>query len=114
MVDTYDCQTSGACCFSPWTGDGYVRLYDIDLDRLQAISLPVIFQEQGYGDPPEVIPKLGTKDDGLGGRVCIAFEGRAGESCGCGIYTSRPEACRRFEVGGLLCQQARRRMGLAS
>ena len=114
MADEYDCQTCGACCCSPWTGDGYVRLYDIDLDRLQGVDVPVIFQTQGYGEPPEVIPKLGTKIDGQGGRVCVGFDGRAGEACGCGIYDSRPEACRKFEAGSELCKEARRRMGLAS
>lgn len=111
MSDVYDCQTCGACCFSPWTGDGYVRLYDIDLERLRESGLPVIHQEQG-GDPPEVVPKLGTKIVDPGSRGCVAFEGRLGESCTCGIYELRPEACRKFPPGGALCKQARQRMGL--
>jgi Fe-S-cluster containining protein len=113
MIAPYDCQTCGACCFSPWTGDGYVRLYDLDRERLEPLGLPVVLQTQGYDDPPEVIAKLGTKSDEQGGRVCVAFEGRAGQACACGIYAARPEACRQFEVGGLLCQEARRCKGLA-
>src|SRR5262245_11107537 len=112
MVDGHDCQTCGACCFSRWTGEGYVRLYEPDLDRLRPLSLPVIYQTQGDGDPPEVIPKLGTKVVEPGGRVCVAFEGRVGEACGCVIYPLRPGPCRRFEVGSSLCQEARQRMGL--
>lgn len=111
MADVYDCQSCGACCFSPWTGDGYVRLYNLDLGRLGG-RFPAVYQEQGYGEPPEVIPKLGTRIDEHGGRVCVAFEGRGGARCACGIYPSRPEPCRRFEAGGRLCREARQRLGL--
>src|SRR5438876_972247 len=93
----YDCQTCGACCYSPWTGDGYVRLYDIDLDRLDGSGLSIILQDQGeLGDLEEVLPKLGTGFDDQGRRTCIAFRGLAGKQCSCTIYADRPEACRRF------------------
>jgi Fe-S-cluster containining protein len=57
---------------------------------------------------------LGTRPyAGPGGdTVCAAFEGDVGGYCGCGIYARRPEACRRFEVAGFLCRQARRDAGL--
>lgn len=114
VVSEYDCQTCGACCNSPWTGAGYVTLCDIDLERLRPTGLPVVHQIQGYGDPPEVIAKLGTKFDALGRRVCMALDGRAGRNCSCSVYDRRPDACRRFEVGGELCRTARRRLGLPS
>ena len=108
----YDCQTCGACCASHWNGDGYVRLYDMDLARLDGMGLPILQQEQGYGDPPEVIPKLGTRFDDHGQRVCVAFQGSIGGACACGVYEQRPEACRRFESGSTLCREARQRFGL--
>jgi len=108
----YDCQSCGACCQSPWRGDGYVRLYDIDLDLVKATGLPIIEQVQGYGDPPEIISKLGTLIDAEGRRSCAAFAGTVGASCACTIYGQRPNACRRFEAGGSLCRESRRRYGL--
>jgi Fe-S-cluster containining protein len=105
----YDCQTCGACCRSPWAGDGYVRLHDIDLERLQGLSLPIIDQEQGDF---EVIPKLGTKWESAEQRICAAFTGQVAKSCSCSIYEHRPEACREYEVGGALCRQARQKAGL--
>src|SRR5262249_43840625 len=102
----------GAGCASPWDGDGYVRLYDIDIGRLHGSELPILMQQQGYGDPPEVIPKLGTRFDAHGQRVCVALAGSAAGPCACSIYEQRPEACRRFEMGSVLCREARRRFGL--
>jgi Fe-S-cluster containining protein len=108
---SYDCRACGACCHSPWTGDGYVRLYEVDLQRLRSTKLPVIQQVQG-GDPGDVIPKLGTRVDESDGRVCVAFEGRAGHTCGCTIYHRRPQACRQLEPGSAGCREARVRMGM--
>ena len=109
---SYDCQTCGACCRSPWTGDGYVTLYDIDLDRLAGSGLTIIEQAQGYGDSPDVILKLSTRFDEEGRRMCTALSGTIGQSCACTIYDHRPEACRRFAVGGSLCRDKRRQLGL--
>lgn len=109
---SYDCQTCGACCHSPWTGDGYVTLYEIDISRLSGTGMAIIEQVQGYGDSPAVIPKLGTRLDGDRQRLCQAFLGSIGATCLCTIYDQRPEACRRFEVGGSLCRDLRRRHGM--
>ena len=109
MTATFDCQTCGACCFSPWTGDGYVRLYEIDIERLLPTGLPVVFQTQ---ENSETITKLGTRPANKGLRACVGFAGGLGRSCSCTIYELRPEACRHFEVGGALCREARQRAGL--
>ena len=109
---SYDCQTCGACCQSPWTGDGYVTLYEIDLVRLAGSGLPIIEQDQSYGDSPDVILKLSTRIDDRGRRMCMAFSGTIGESSACAIYDHRPEACRHFEIGGSLCRDKRRQLGL--
>lgn len=110
MPTTLDCQTCGACCFSPWTGQGYVRLYNLDLARVHGRGLPVIHQLQD-GDSPEVVPKLATKLVPAG-RVCIAFEGEPGAACQCTIYTDRPNACRQVEPGSFTCRESRQRFGL--
>ena len=113
MNPEFDCQACGACCVSPYTGDGYVALDDSEATRLALTHLPVIFQRQG-GDPPEFLPKLGTKLSASATRVCAALEGMVHSSCSCSIYEGRPNACRQFEVGGKACREERRRMGLSA
>lgn len=110
----YDCQTCGACCTSPWTGPGYVRLYDGEREQIHRANLPVIEEEHPDADPPETFFKLGTKFDLLSRRVCAALKGIAGQSCTCSIYDTRPFACHQFEVGGQLCLEVRKRIGISS
>ena len=108
----YDCRTCGACCTSPWEGEGYVRLYDIDLERLRGSRLSILRQQEPNSDTPEEIVKLGTTFDAGRRHACVALSGRAGEMCACSVYERRPEACRKFEIGGALCRAARQRVGL--
>jgi hypothetical protein len=75
------------------------------------MQLPVIFQRQG-GDPPEFLPKLGTKLNGQTANVCAAFGGVVGSTCFCSIYEERPTDCRQLEVGSKACREARQRMGI--
>ena len=111
MNREFDCQTCGACCASPYSGEAYVALNDSEATRLTSAQLPVILQRQG-GDPPEVLLKLGTKLDRNSLKVCAAFEGVVGATCFCGIYEARPGACRQFQAGGPACREARRRMAV--
>jgi Fe-S-cluster containining protein len=111
MSGEFDCQTCGACCVSPYSSDAYVALDESEATRLALARLLVIFQRQA-GDPPEFLPKLGTKLSANATRVCAAFEGIVSSTCRCGIYEGRPNACRYFEVGGNACREARRRIGL--
>lgn len=109
---TYDCRLCGACCSGPQAVPGYVRLYDIDLERLRRTALPILRSEDQWSDWSEEIFRLGTKIDGAGRRVCIAFEGKVGDSCGCGIYEQRPNICRKVEPGSVPCREARVAAGL--
>lgn len=109
MNREFDCQTCGACCVSPYTGEAYVALSDSEATRVALARLPVILQRQG-GDPPEFLPRLGTKLDATATKVCAALGGVVGSQCFCSIYEERPSACRQFEVGGRECREARRRM----
>ena len=113
MNPEFDCRACGACCVSPYTGDAYVALDDSEAARLALEQVPVIFQRQG-GDPPEYVPKLGTKLNADATNVCAALGGIVGSECFCGIYQVRPKACRQFEVGGKACREARRRIGLSA
>ena len=108
-----DCQTCGACCASPYSGEAYVALNDGEAIRFTLTRLPVILQRQG-GDPPEFLPRLGTKLDANATKVCAAFGGVVGSTCFCSVYEKRPSACGQFEVGGRACREARRRMGVAA
>jgi Fe-S-cluster containining protein len=108
----FDCQTCGACCVSPYTGDAYVALHDSEVSRMTMAQLPVILQRQG-GEPPEFLPRLGTKRNANAMNVCAAFEGDARSTCSCSIYESRPNACRQFEAGGAACREARRLIGIS-
>jgi Fe-S-cluster containining protein len=96
---------------SPYSGSVYVSLDDGEAGRMLVAQLPVILQRQG-GDPPEFLPKLGTKLSANGMKVCAAFEGNAGSTCSCRIYEGRPSVCRQFEVGSQACREARRLIGL--
>ena len=113
MNREFDCQTCGACCVSPYTGDAYVALDESEAARLALAHMPVILQRQG-GDPPEFLPKLGTKLIADGTNLCAAFGGAVGSTCFCGIYEERPNACRQFEVGSKVCREARHRVGLSA
>jgi Fe-S-cluster containining protein len=86
-------------------------LNESEATRLTSARLPVILERQG-GDPPDFLPKLGTKLNAHATKVCAAFEGVAGSTCFCGIYPERPSACRQFEMGGRACRETRRRMGV--
>jgi len=111
MNPEFDCQACGACCVSPYTGDAYVALDDREAVRLGLAQLPVILQQQG-GDPPEYLPRLGTKLNANTTRVCAALGGIVGSACFCDIYEERPNACRQFEAGGKACREARLAIGL--
>jgi Fe-S-cluster containining protein len=105
----YDCQTCGACCvqFGLEDGNTYVYLDQEESRRMWSLGLPVIRQAMGccfLGAAPH---------EGAGGRpACAAFVGHLGGPCGCLVYKDRPSVCREFEVGGPLCEEARRQAGL--
>lgn len=109
---SYDCLTCGACCASESPGEAYVRLTDADMERLRVTQLPVLRYEEQDSDPVEYSCSLGTKLDPNGRRVCVALNGCAGGENACSVYELRPAACRRYEVGGYFCRQARRLFGL--
>ena len=112
-MSDFDCQSCGACCVSPYSGNAYVALNDEDVSRLTSARLPVMLQRQG-GDLPQFLPRLGTKLSASAMNVCAAFEGDAGSACCCSIYEGRPSVCRQFEAGGKACREARRLVGIGT
>lgn len=107
----YDCETCGACCASPWNSDGYIRLANDDLPRIQRLGLEIVSEPQQGDDADAVTPRLGTCLS-EGQRVCAAFAGCIGVRCGCSIYDDRPQACRQLVPMGPFCKAARQRFGL--
>jgi Fe-S-cluster containining protein len=101
----YDCQTCGACCLYQGSGKGtaYIFLQGDEPERMKRLGLPVVHVGRDC--------YLGARNRG-GHPICIAFRGRVGGSCGCSIYSDRPDVCRQFEVGDPLCIEARERAGL--
>jgi uncharacterized protein len=90
MSQEYDCQSCGACCSHKWSWPILRR------DRSDAVGIP-----------PEMVrtdlPLLKTVDS-----RCVALDGVVGSCVSCKIYENRPEACRRFVPGSLLCLEARK------
>ncbi len=107
-----DCRTCGACCASPWTGNGYVALDDEEL-RLRRVGVLTVTLR--YGGPTgfgQLVEKLGTVRDEAGRFVCAEFDGRIAGPSRCRIYEDRPLPCRRLEPASAACLDARRRAGL--
>jgi Fe-S-cluster containining protein len=88
-----------------------VPLEPVDLVRLAPFVHATLLLPRG-GASPERAPYLATKLLDGGRRVCVALDGAPGECCACTVYADRPEACRRYEVGGTLCRSARQWLGL--
>jgi uncharacterized protein len=105
-----DCLTCGACCASPFVGEGYIQLNREEEQRLGRMGLPVLVV---VPDPADRIVMLGTKYNGQRIRVCVALSGNVGKQVACTIYGDRPVLCRQFEAGSPECHQARRAMGIS-
>jgi Fe-S-cluster containining protein len=109
MISPPDCLTCGACCASPFVGEGYIRLNVAEEERLGRKGLPVL---EVVPDPEDRIVLLGTKRNSQGVCVCVALAGKVGRQVACSIYGERPELCRQFEAGSPECHQARRAAGV--
>src|SRR4029077_13202800 len=80
----FDCQTCGACCASPFEGEGYIPLERDEELRFLSLKLPML----------EIIAKpledrtvlLGTHLNSQRRRVCAGFAGNVGGRCACLIY----------------------------
>ena len=108
--DELDCLNCGACCVSPFLGEGYVPLELEEEERLWRLRLPIL--EVITGPAEERVTLLGTKINSQRHRVCVALEGAVAGKVHCSIYEARPEHCRRFERGSPECLQARVALGL--
>jgi Fe-S-cluster containining protein len=91
-----------------------VTLSPADVFRVRAAgAVTVTLRQGGASGAGELVEKLGTRRDSSGRFVCAQLDGEPGGACGCRIYESRPEACRRLEPGSVACVDARRRWSLA-
>ena len=109
MSRDLNCVECGACCVSPFAGEGYIQLSVEEAPLLRRLRLPVIEMTPDSG---ERLLFLGTRINGQGRRVCRALEGKVGRRVECNIYEGRPTLCRQFEAGSPECLQARRAVGI--
>ena len=111
MLSVPDCLTCGACCASPFVGEGYIRLDAAEEARLARRGLPVLVV---VPDAEDRVVLLGTKHNAQGFRVCVGLTGKIGKQVACSIYEDRPLLCRQFEAGSPECHAARRAAGIRS
>lgn len=104
----YDCQACGACCLEPFGGHAYVSLSVAEAGRMRRHGLAVIQAKQGLCLRTVAVPGW------AGVFACPALRGEVGKACSCSVYADRPEVCRQFEPGGLMCRDARRAAGLST
>ena len=110
MDEPPNCVDCGACCVSPFLGEGYIQLAEEEVARVRFLGLPVIDMLE---DEEERIVLLGTRINREGHRVCRALGGKIGRRVECSIYESRPSLCRQFEAGSPECLQARQAVGIS-
>ncbi len=110
MAAVPDCLICGACCASPFVGQGYIRLDPDEEARLARKGLPVLEIVPG---PEDRLVLLGTKDNAERIHVCVALTGQLGKQVACSIYEQRPLLCRQFEAGSAECYEARRALGIS-
>lgn len=93
-MDEYDCRKCGACCSFKWSWPVLRR------DRSDAVGIP-----SGM-----LLPNLLLLRSCRG--RCVALHGTVGLAVACSIYENRPQACKRFVPGGMLCLEAREKFQL--
>ena len=99
----FDCQKCGACCRAtpPYSRLKYVTIYSDDLARMtvEQRNLHTVFEDGKYG--------IKIKDN----LECSALNGNIGSCVECKIYDNRPDICRNFEAGSMICRLARYEAG---
>lgn len=101
----FDCCSCGACCGAPHDQDTYVDLLPEDVLRLSAR-----YRRENVAGRPNW-SALRTKNN-HNGTVCVALRGTVGRRVSCGIYETRPRACRDFRPGSQQCREARAELGI--
>ena len=104
-----DCRSCGACCVASGDGGdvlahGYADLSSEDVERMtphvrRQLHELFIGHETRYATRAK---QLASGDVG-----CQYLRGTPGQRCSCSIYENRPDICRRFPVGGVVCREAR-------
>src|SRR5512143_1299690 len=108
-ITSADCRMCGACCVSGGSGEdvrdhGYADVTDKDVVRL---SSHVRKQLHRVTDGAPTHYRTASKQLPSGAYACLHLRGTPGQRCSCAIYTTRPEICRDFRVGGAACRAAR-------
>ena len=108
-ITAADCRSCGACCVANGDGGdvlayGYADLTSEDVARMtphvrRQLHDLSIGGEQRYATR--------AKQLASGAVGCQHLRGTPGQRCSCSIYETRPEICRKFQVGGSTCKLAR-------
>ncbi|HEU4727726.1 MAG TPA: YkgJ family cysteine cluster protein [Kofleriaceae bacterium] len=107
----YDCRTCGACCCGELDdSDGFADVTPADIARMTRYARSRLHRERFGIDVDRVSTHAVFSEEF--GKTCGFLRGTPGERCSCGIYESRPDACRAFKAGSRRCREARREMGM--
>jgi Fe-S-cluster containining protein len=111
-----DCRACGACCVASGNGGdvlayGYADLTDKDVERMSP-RVRKQLHEIFIGGETRHATK--AKQLASGALACQHLRGTPGQRCSCSIYTTRPEVCSKFRVGGEMCRAARQALTTTS
>lgn len=111
-----DCQSCGACCISPYDYPAYVDLDEEEVDRIPKRLVTHAHNLLSYPAMKTKAARARVRVDGatktVEAIVCVALQGKPGESCACKIYEDRPRACSQFRPGSSECRASRAELGL--
>lgn len=106
---TYDCRTCGACCVGDLDdGMGYADCSVDDVRRMSRYARNRLSVIIGGDIERRMTPGVVTERFG---KSCGFLRGTPGKRVSCGIYATRPDACRAFWPGGSDCKRAREELG---
>jgi Fe-S-cluster containining protein len=102
-VTDAQCGSCGSCCGPYESQAGWPDLTRADVARLTD------YEFKHYVTTEDTFfPALRTKMTAHHVLVCRFLKGEVGEKVSCAIYDRRPDACRKFPAGSVMCREFRR------
>lgn len=110
-METFDCQTCGACCCNPDENraEGFRDYVEVARGEPLLKRRDLLRRYTVQNQQAELHLKLTGAEE-----RCAALQGPLGERVSCTIYELRPAGCRKVEAGGKRCLQYRRERGIQS
>ena len=113
-----DCRSCGACCIAEGgrptdvaSSSGWADCTVIDVARLSRKVRERLATVTHGPIRTRAVATTPTRQIAVFGSICAFLRGTPGRRVSCGIYSNRPEICRRFEPGSEDCQSAQMRNG---